>query len=1169
MSNSKIKNQVIKNQRKNWIEHVLLRPAMYVGPINSYDDEIWVAEENEDGKVMIQKTTMPYNQAFHRIHIEIMSNAVDNKWRSEEAGIEMKSIKYTVNVDEGYCSIRNDGQHIPVGEEEFEYTDPTSNKIVTSKMHRAQLYFGEWLSGTNYNDEEVRKTSGLNGCGSKGTNIFSTYFKVECADPDSHKKLVISFENNRSIVNKPKVTKYTGKTGYTEVTWYSDFEKFGMDGYTDEWVGVLMKDAYDAAMVTGLNVTFNGKKINAKTLLAYSKLYTVEAGVKTATLSTDEADVVIMEQTEDVADANGFNHISFVNGIYTANGGVHVNKFKDAILDEVRNILNNQKVKKGQDKLKFTRKDLENFFMVFVRYEADKPKFESQSKHELKSPAPKILKNTKEEILNIAKKISKWSCVELIKLRMNERQKAKIQRKDGVKTRVSLGSKACDANWAGTKKSKECVLHIAEGESALSLVVVGRSAVENGHNTIGGYALRGKLLNTTGVQSTKINANKEIDSLKKILGLRYKVDYSSETERNTLRYGKVRLLCDADVDGFHITGLVFNYFFNEFRELFTCNFIEFVNTPIVRVRLSKTNILEFYTQDEYNIWREKNSSKGYAQYYKGLATHENEEKKSIFRNPKVVSICTTCDEDEERSMLLGFNKDNSDDRKEWLNDNFEIDNGPIYAFTEDGEIVEQPVNFIEGNMDLSCFINNKLRLYHLDNMHRSLPSVMDGLKQSQRKILYGSRLKKIYDHTKKVKVAQLAGFISEKTGYHHGEASLQEAITKMAQNYVGSNNINILYPSGSFGTRLGGVKEEKRGGKTHYKVTGGSDHGAPRYIYTYLEPITRKIFMDEDDTLLTQQVDDDNNPIEPVYYMPVVPMLLVNGSVGIGSGWSTNIPSYNPLDLVKWIRVWLNEDEEKEFPYLLPWWNGFKGTVEEYDDGSIYTCGILAEDKKKNTYHVTELPVGMWTNKFKLFLESLQTEGQLTFDEYNEENSVHFAIHSHKNYIPSLEGDFKCLYSKVQMGNMVALNSEGKAKRYNGPDEIMFEFCEERYTLYTARKKAELEKLKRQLIIDENKHRFIKEVVVEQSIKIVGVEKEDLFVELSKKKYSKVDGKYNYLIDMPFRSVIKKNLDKLKKSIEDLKKAIKILNSKSESDLWNEDLIEFEKEYKVFLKTKK
>ena len=184
------------------------------------------------------------------------------------------------------------------------------------------------------------------------------------------------------------------------------------------------------------------------------------------------------------------------------------------------------------------------------------------------------------------------------------------------------------------------------------------------------------------------------------------------------------------------------------------------------------------------------------------------------------------------------------------------------------------------------FIDKELILFSRYDNTRSIPCVVDGLKPSQRKVLFGAFKRKLYSE---IKVIQFSGFVSEHAAYHHGEQSLNSTIIGMAQDFVGSNNINYLVPNGQFGTRL----------------LGGKDAASPRYIYTLLSKITRMIFKEEDDFLCRYLVDEGQS-IEPEYYLPILPMVLVNGSEGIGTGYSTTIPNYNPIDIVNYIKAKLN-----------------------------------------------------------------------------------------------------------------------------------------------------------------------------------------------------------------------------------------------------------------------
>ena len=325
------------------------------------------------------------------------------------------------------------------------------------------------------------------------------------------------------------------------------------------------------------------------------------------------------------------------------------------------------------------------------------------------------------------------------------------------------------------------------------------------------------------------------------------------------------IMTDQDHDGFHIKGLLINMFHYLWPELLNFDFISYMTTPIVKVSLKKT-VIPFYTLTDYDTWKKNTSNfnKYSIKYYKGLGTSTAQEAKQYFRELKVNDYSVTDKTDD--AVNLAFNKKLANDRKVWLK-------------KYDREIILD-YNIKKTNID--DFVNKELIHFSNSDTSRSIGSCIDGLKTSQRKILYSCFKRKLYSE---IRVAQLSGYVSEHATYHHGEASLQGAIIGMAQDFVGSNNINLLKPNGQFGTR----------------IMGGNDSASPRYIHTEINPITDLIYRKEDLPLL-KYLDDDGLPVEPEYYVPIIPMVLVNGMVGIGTGWSTNIPQYNPVEIIKNIK---------------------------------------------------------------------------------------------------------------------------------------------------------------------------------------------------------------------------------------------------------------------------
>jgi DNA topoisomerase-2 len=295
-------------------------------------------------------------------------------------------------------------------------------------------------------------------------------------------------------------------------------------------------------------------------------------------------------------------------------------------------------------------------------------------------------------------------------------------------------------------------------------------------------------------------------------------------------------------------------------------FIGFMNTPILKARKGNQELV-FYNNGEYETWKTEGQQTGSLdgwkiKYYKGLGTSTGKEFREYFEKKKIVGFEHSEKSDDAIDMV--FNKKRADDRKDWL----KLYDRKTYLDTS------------KTNVSYEEFINREFIHFSKYDCDRSIPNLMDGLKISLRKILFSAFKKNL---TSEIKVAQFSGYVSEHSGYHHGEASLNAAIVGMAQNFVGSNNINLFMPNGQFGTRL----------------QGGKDSASERYIFTQLNKITRTLFPQVDDPILNY-LNDDGQPVEPVFYAPIVPMILINGSKGIGTGFSTDIMCYNPLQIIQY-----------------------------------------------------------------------------------------------------------------------------------------------------------------------------------------------------------------------------------------------------------------------------
>eukprot|EP00257_Ricinus_communis_P025444 XP_025012858.1 DNA topoisomerase 2 [Ricinus communis] len=770
--------------------------------------------------------------------------------------------------------------------------------------------------------------------------------------------------------------------------------------------------------------------------------------------------------------------VSFVNSIATIKGGTHV----DYVTSQISNYLVGVVNKKNKN-ANIKAHHVKNYLWVFVNALIDNPAFDSQTKETLTLRQSNF--GSKCELPeDFLKKVAKSDILENLLSWAKFKNDKELKKTDGTKRgRVNI-PKLEDANEAGTKNSHKCTLILTEGDSAKTLAISGLGALpQDVRDLYGVFPLRGKLLNVREATPKQLNENKEIESIKKILGLQQNKQYDSV---KPLRYGHLMIMTDQDYDGSHIKGLLINFIYYFWPSLLKIPsfLVEFI-TPIVKATHRSGKILSFYTMPEYYSWKESlmgNANGWTIKYYKGLGTNDKKEGMQYFRDiDKHQKDFVWMNEEDGTAIELAFSKKKVDERKNWL------------RHFQPGTHLEQKNKLIK----YSDFINKELILFSVADLQRSIPSMVDGLKPAQRKILFSCFKRNL---VKDLKVVQLQGYVSEQSAYHHGEQSLQSTIVGMAQNFVGSNNINLLAPKGQFGTRC----------------SGGKDHASPRYIYTCLSPITRFLFPKDDDCLL-DYLQEDGLSIEPTWYAPIIPLVLVNGCEGIGTGWSTFIPNYNPRDIVANLRRFLNG--EKMEP-MHPWYKGFKGTIEKSaskEGGGSYAVNGIIEEVNETTVRITELPIRRWTDEYKDFLNSVienvrDEKGNLPkdafikdFRKYGDDVSVCFEVLLSEEKMKQVKDEgllkkFK-LATTISTSNMHLFDPKGVIKKYDSPEEILEEFVHLRFELYEKRKNFKLASLEMEALILENKVRFILGVVTGEII-VNNRKRAELLLELRQKGFT-------------------------------------------------------------------
>lgn len=1071
------------------IEHVLQRPDTYIGSLDKELKSLFVATnfENDlkDTKMVYQEVN--YSAGFIKIFDEAITNASDHAIRTGKVSY----IK--VSIEDDVISIENDGPGVPV-------VIHTKEKIYIPEM-----VFGNLLSGENFDDSKERYLGGRNGIGIKCTNIYSKEFKLETAD--GKKTYRQKFSKNMSTKTKPYTRK--SKSSFTKISYKPDFERFGMENIDDGTLSILVKRVYDiAAYNPTLRVSFNGRVIPIRTFRDYMKMFVEDESDIYYEKINDEWEIGITESPIDA-----FTQVSMVNGISTIVGGTHVNYATNMVVNSVKT-----HISRGVKNVNIRVNDVKNRMLLFVNCKLPNPYFNSQTKEELRL---KLNGLTKDVIMNdnLLKRLSKANMfsdlVELSLMKEKLDAQKELNKKTAGRIRID---KLFDANNAGKTKSKNCHLFLTEGDSARNLAVAGFSII--GRDNYGAFPLKGKPLNVRDTTMKKIKENDEITKIVQILGLEFGKKYKNLDD---LRYGKVVIMSDADVDGYHIKGLIINLFDTFWPELLKLNFIfEFV-TPIIIATQSKRKKM-FYKMNEYLKWVDetKTSSSYNVKYYKGLGTLGPVLGKELFKdlNKHLIPFHYGNGKKTTDIIDLAFNKKRQDDRKDWLSG---------YKTNNKFDKFAQKTTY-------ESFMGNEFIEYSMEDNVRNIPSIVDGLKPSQRKIMF--TLNKL--NRGEMNVGEVFGFVKATAEYHHGPQSLEQGIIGMAQDFVGANNISLLEPIGSFGTRL----------------SGGADSSAPRYIYTKLRNITKDIFMKEDRDILSY-LDVDGKQVEPEYYVPIIPQILLNGTYGIGTGWSSKIPKFKLEDLIDYIDKKI--DGRKRRAPLVPYFEKFKGEVR-YDikSDNCITRGIL-EKVNDSTVVISELPINVWNEKYYIFLEELIDNKIIKSYQKNcTDDIVNIKVKMYKEVLSPLTDDelydiFK-MESSISMSNMYLFDVNGKITKYDNQYDIIDEYYDIRLDYYEKRRKHFIKKLTEKKVWFINVMKFIN-LIIKGDIKINNVPMDKIIAQLKKHEIIEIDDSYSYLLNIPIYKLSKDELDKMKSNFNDLKLDIKALKDTNASKMWHQDLI--------------
>jgi DNA topoisomerase-2 len=1137
------------------IEHVYNRPDM----ILSTDE--WVERkvdtfDFESKKIVKATTNVP--PAVFQLVVEAIANSADHIHRSRlenfpekpdgEPSIEVTMDRYTITV-------KNYGLAMPVSVHK-KYNVPTP-----------QFLFGNLRSSSNY--KGVRTGIGRNGYGVKAVNIFSEPFEIYIANMAVGSSYYQKWWNRMNEFSEPimKPLKPEETESSVSITFRLNFDRFGFEkdgGYPDVFFGMVAHLVQSISFTTKVTTKFNDLVFNNQHIMDYaSYIYSPES------LENSLIHYELDHQTEEIVKIDGRlvpkirkgkkNHViipkletiiidpssvpdvgvnSFANGMPTDGGGVHVEALLDQIVPRIVKRINAVKRKEDQKGKKTTRKsaasvsskpatvktataskaggsgsksvgikstDVRPSITSLLSVRLLDPKFDSQVKSRLCSPVPKI--SISDEKLE---PIFKWKFMERLDAILNGLELRALSKTDGRKVGFIKMESGFDANDAGTKDWKKCVLILVEGLSAMSYTIDYISQFENGRDIYGVIPLRGKLLNTRKATTKKIAGNKEIADIKRTLGLK-----EGQNNLEGLRYGKLMIMTDADDDGSHIKGLIANVFDHLYTDLLKQGFVVDYRTKYLQATKGKQSI-DFYTEYEFREWKEHtpNWKTWKLAYFKGLGTSETEDVILDTKKQKIVEL--DYDENASDHFEMIFGKTGSDGRKKWL---------------EVVRILKKEPYVLSNKISYSDFFDREFSNYSLMSLSRAIPSMTDGLKHCQRQILWGvmNKWKSTSGPYKEMKVAQLASQVATVVAYHHGETSLANALIVMARDFMGSNNLPLLYPKGQFGSRM----------------YGGEDSASPRYVNTYPSKWLYSVFKREDIPIL-DRIEDEGTLVEPKSFYPIIPIGIVNGVIGVATGYSTSVVNYNPRDVTEYIIWWVNKilDPTKvnqKTPEIVPSYVGFTGQITLYKDAPfdpksnlfmgdgvkdetgeaispadatsmdeeleeegdakkkcdiVEFTGKYKYDKRNSEIKVTELPPGKWSINYNKWLQKQQIEKKIRkFKDKSTKTKAEFWIYGMEDPSPKKLG----LVKKVSLSNMVFLDMDGIPVKYKTIQDYIEDFCKYRIKIYEKRKRYILVDMERQIIRQEERLRYI-EAVMEEKIIVIKRLRKDVKEEMTKMK---------------------------------------------------------------------
>jgi len=1046
-------SNTIKNNNPYYA--VKLNPDVMIG---NKDVSIYNIHYYSDTEKRIVYGKLKYVDILYNIFEEPITNVTDLIIKNSSK-VQNISIAY----NEECIQIFNDGIGFNVDEGKYVVSHDGKNTYWAPEAALTLLNTGS--NFTAKETGEISYSAGKNGLGIKMTFIFSQCVMIETANNGVKYEQILYLDpkSYMPVCQEPIITKQIDIYNYTKLTFFPDKEL----GSILDIAPLIKRRAIETSMIFSINsISVNDTVYpNITSLADFVKTYLDSSIKEVIEYKTGVEWRICVWHNKDKNKT-----MTFVNGMYTPENGTHLNIVRRKVSEQIAEYMNAHNLygKKIVADWKKIKTLLSFVIVVFVSH----PTFSGQTKNKLNTTTAKLPKfeGLPENLIKIIIPSLKIAMEEYIRsLKITE-----LNKEHGKKQWFNIKYYVPSEN-SKNRKEKESYLILTEGKSADGAASQGLSILgEDGRRIFGRLRLGGKVINALKHKFDKIAENKYIKNMVAAIGLRYGVDYTITNNFNTLKYNKIYIFTDADQDGTHISGLICVFILVYWPELLRSKgFINIIRSPCVRIlklHNNKYSVLNsFYSLEHFNKYMETNKLPNGVQvsYYKGIGSNNPEELLTIFgqltdNTVRIYYKSENC----VSSMHTVFGTD-SILRKEWY-----------YRYVKLN--INDIVSYDSNDLSLEELNDKNMYAYANYDIMRSIPCIVDGLKPVQRKLLYTFLHKKIYG---KVKVNSVCGKATTLTCYSHGDSSIQLTLCRMAQRITGVNNINLFRPEGYLGQRESLAPAQAR------------------YAQIMLESYTRLIYREEDNPILTHVLMEGVS-VEYKHYIPIVPMILINGCDGIGTGFSTKIPKYNVDDIINKIMCRLNKKEE---PVIQPWYINYAANhlitkLVTYETKYIdYSDNNVVKDIKYETYEslglvdlsqinidktiiIYDLPLpGLTYEKYFDYLKELLNDGIL-LDVRQGTSKNEFmnpliitlsdSYYSELIKIYTSGGDYiLILISKLKLkrhihtSNLILIDHENKLKKYTTISEIFDAYYNLRYDMYIKRKEYYIQKMINDLLL--------------------------------------------------------------------------------------------------------